>query len=394
MKASVFLRNLQKKHIVSNFESIRPYKDEEVEDVLKKYSDNTVFHKLVNHVYPTWKPNTLTKKIKKVKTTQKFQELLIYPAIKAGIDRSMDHLTISGLDNIDSEKNYLFISNHRDIVLDSSLLFYVLYQNEFVTGETAIGDNLLSSDLVSDVVKLNQNFIVKRNLPKREMILASKELSKYMRYVLNEKKKSIWISHREGRTKDGNDKTNPGVLKMIAMDCDGDKMEYLLNLNIVPVTVSYEFESCDHLKAAELTEIELTGAYKKDGTEDMKSIITGITQQKGRVQLNIGKPIKKEDFYFSSEKVQDQFKELAEYLDQQIHQNFKLFPANYIAFDMLYGSKKFTDKYNAWEENRFTEYFHKILNNYKEKEGFDTFKRILLKIYANPVSNQIAINKL
>lgn len=394
MITSFFLRNLQKKHIVDIFESIRPYKDEEVEEVLNKYSDNKVFHKLVNHVYPTWKPYTLPKKLNKIKTTQKFQEQLIYPAVKAAIDRSMDHFSISGLDNIDPEENYLFISNHRDIVLDSTLLFYVLFQNEFVTGEIAIGDNLLTSELVTDVVKLNQNFIVKRNLPNREMILASRTLSKYMRYVLMEKKKSIWISHREGRTKDGDDRTNPGVLKMIAMDCEGDKIDYLLSLNIVPVSISYEFESCDHLKAAELTEIALTGSYKKDGTEDMKSIITGITQQKGRVHLSIGKPLKKDDCHFSSEKVQEHFKELAEHIDHQIHKNFKLFPANYIAHDMVYQSKAFSDKYNAWEENRFTEYFYKILDNYKDKEGYDTFEKLLLNIYANPVSNQIATNKL
>jgi len=379
---------------VENFDSIRPYKDEEVEAILNKYVDNTVFQKLVNHVYPTWKPGTLPKKLKKTKTTEKFQELFIYPAVKAGIDRSMDHFTISGLDHIQADKNYLFISNHRDIVLDSSLLFYVLYQNEFITGETAIGDNLLSSDLVTDVVKLNQNFIVKRNLPNREMILASKQLSKYIRFVLNEKKKSIWISHREGRTKDGNDKTNPGVLKMIAMDCDGDKIEYLLGLNIVPVSISYEFESCDHLKASELTEIQLTGSYKKDGTEDMKSIITGITQQKGRVHLNIGKPIAKKDIEFSSDKIQDQFKDLSDYIDKQIHQSFKLFPGNYIAHDRLNDSANFSEKYNAWEENRFTEHLNGIFESHKNMEGFDTFKNILLKIYANPVSNQLAINKL
>lgn len=379
---------------MDSFESIRPYKDDEVQGILNKYESNTVFQKLVNHVYPTWESETLPKKLAKVKTTQRFQELFIYPAVKAAIDRSMDHFTISGLEHIDPDKNYLFISNHRDIVLDSTLLFYVLFQNEFVTGEIAIGDNLLSSDLVTDIVKLNQNFIVKRNLPNREMILASKELSKYMRHVLTEKKKSIWISHREGRTKDGNDKTNPGVLKMIAMDCSGDKIDYLLNLNIVPVSLSYEFESCDHLKAAELTEIELTGSYEKDGTEDMKSIITGITQQKGRVHLSFGKPIRKEDCNFSSDKIQDHFKDLAEHIDKQIHKNFKLFPANYIAYDMINESKEFSDKYNAWEENRFTEYFYKILDNYKEKEGYDTFERILLNIYANPVSNQLAINKL
>jgi 1-acyl-sn-glycerol-3-phosphate acyltransferase len=385
---------LQKNNIVENFDSIRPFKDDEVEEVLKKYSESSVFKKLVNHVYPTWENDVLPKKLKKIKSTSAFQQLFIYPAVKAAIDRSMSHFTISGLDNINPDENYLFISNHRDIVLDSTLLFYVLFQNEYQTGETAIGNNLLSSDLVNDIVRLNQNFVVKRNLPNREMILASKELSKYIRHVITQKNKSIWISHREGRTKDGNDRTNPGVLKMLAMDCDKNKIEYLLNLKLVPVTISYEFESCDHLKAAELTEIELTGSYKKDGTEDMKSIITGITQQKGRVHLSIDKPVQKEDIDLSSDKIQDHFKNLADYIDRRIHENFKLFPGNYIAYDLLHDGNPFSDKYNAWEENKFTEYIQQILTSYKESKGYEIFKRILLDIYANPVSNQIAINKL
>lgn len=374
---------------MEDFNSIRPYYDAEVADVLANYMESSVFQKLASHVYPSWTDGTLQKKLRKIKTTRAFQEQFIYPATKAAIDRSMDFFTVSGYENIDRDENYLFISNHRDIVLDSSLLFYVLYQNEFKTGETAIGNNLLSSQLVTDIVKLNQNFIVQRNLPTREMITASKLLSKYIRYVLTEKKQSIWISHREGRTKDGNDKTNPGVLKMISMDCSGDKIDYLLSLKIVPVSISYEFESCDALKASELSEIELTGTYKKDGTEDMKSIITGITQKKGRVHIAFGHPITKSELNFSSEKIQDHFKDLSELIDRQIHKNFKLFPGNFIAYDMIHHSTKYGDRYNAWEKGRFTEHINQILNNRKDKMGFDIFNRILLNIYANPVVNQL-----
>lgn len=376
------------------FHSIRPYKDSEVNSVLQKHINNSVFHKLVNHVYPSWEDDILPKKLSKINTVKAFKEQFIYPATKAGIDRSMDNFTISGYENIKRDENYLFISNHRDIVLDSSLLFYVLYQNEFKTGETAIGDNLLSSDLVTDIVKLNQNFIVNRKLPTREMITSSKLLSKYIGHVLQKKEQSIWISHREGRTKDGNDKTNPGVLKMIAMDSEGNKIDYLLSLKIVPVSISYEFESCDLLKANELAEIELTGKYEKDGTEDMKSIITGITQQKGRVNLAFGQPIKKEDLDLSSDKIQTHFKELADQIDRQIHRDFKLFPGNYIAYDMVNQSSKFSDKYNAWEEGKFMEHINGILNTRKDKDGFDVFKRILLNIYANPVVNQVEKNIL
>lgn len=374
---------------METFEDIRPYYDSEVQDILSKYKDNAIFHKLIKHIYPSWSSSTISNKADKILTTDKFQEHFVYQAVKASVDRSTNGLTVSGFENISRQENYLFVSNHRDIVLDSTLMFYILFQNEYKTGETAIGSNLMSSDLVTDVVRLNQSFMVKRNLPTREMINASKELSRYMRYVLEEKKRSIWISHREGRTKDGNDKTNPGVLKMIAMDCADHKIDYLLGLKIVPVSISYEYDSCDHLKANELAEIELTGSYKKDGTEDMKSIITGITQQKGRVHLAFGKEIKKDDLDLTSNRIQDHFKQLAQVIDRRIHQNFHLFSGNYVAYDLLNESEKYIDKYNAEEKEHFSSYINGILNNRTNKEGFEVFRRILLNIYANPVINQL-----
>lgn len=370
------------------FDSIRPYTDSEVNEKLIQYNDSSVFKKLVAHIYPTWTQKTIARRTKNINSAQGFQELLIFPAAKAAIDRSTDQFTISGLDNLDPEDNYLFISNHRDIVLDSTLLYYVLYQNGYKPGQVAIGDNLLSSELVTDIVKMNRTFIVKRNLPVREMIEEAKILSRYMRHVLTDKKDSCWISHREGRTKDGNDKTNPGVLKMIAMDCQGNKMDYLKSLKIVPVSISYEYDSCDTLKATELAEIELTGSYKKDGTEDMKSIITGVTQQKGRVHFAFGKVLSDKIFEFKSDKVQEQFKELGDNLDNQIHQNFRLFPGNFIAADLLQNNTTYADKYNAWEEEIFLKKLNEKIELRKNKEDFDVYRRILLEIYANPVFNQ------
>lgn len=374
---------------MEDFDSIRPYNDSEVNEKLIKYNESSVFKKLVAHIYPTWTPKTIARRTKKINSAQEFQELLIFPAAKAAIDRSTDQFTVSGLDNIDPDDNYLYISNHRDIVLDSTLLYYVLYQNGYKPGQVAIGDNLLSSELVTDIVKMNRTFIVKRNLPAREMIEEAKILSRYMRYVLTEKKDSIWISHREGRTKDGNDRTNPGVLKMIAMDCKGDKMDYLKSLKIVPVSISYEYDSCDVLKATELAEIELTGSYKKDGTEDMKSIITGVTQQKGRVHFAFGEILSKQIFEFKSDRVQEQFKELADNLDGQIHKNFRLFSGNYIAADLLRNNSKYAEKYNAWEEEKFLKLLNEKLELRKNKDDFEVYRRILLGIYANPVFNQL-----
>ncbi len=374
---------------METFETIRPYLDAEVQEVLSKHKDSPIFHKLIKHIYPSWSSSTISNRVSLVDSTDKFQESFIFPGVKAGIDRSMENISISGFENLSRDENYLFISNHRDIIFDSTLMFYILYQNEYKAGETAIGSNLLSSELVTDIVKLNQSFTVSRNLPTREMITKSKELSRYMRYVLQDKKKSIWISHREGRTKDGNDKTNPGVLKMISMDCNQSKIDYLLSLKIVPVSLSYEYDSCDSLKANELTEIELTGSYKKDGTEDMKSIITGITQQKGRVHLAFGKQIEKSNLNLESDRIQDHFKELSREIDRQIHKNFKLFPGNFMAHDMVNNDTKYVDKYNAWERERFSKYINEIFNLRAEKEDFETFKRIFLNIYANPVVNQL-----
>ncbi len=374
---------------MEDFASIRPYNDSEVNEKLIKYNDSSVFKKMITNIYPSWTQETIARRTKNIKSAQAFQELLIYPAAKAAIDRSMEQFTISGLENLQYDDNYLFISNHRDIVLDSTLLYYILYQNGYKPGQVAIGDNLLSSELVTDIVKMNRTFIVKRNLPVREMIEEAKILSRYMRYVLTEKKDSCWISHREGRTKDGNDKTNPGVLKMIAMDCQGDKMDYLRSIKIVPVSIAYEYDSCDTLKAMELSDIKLTGSYKKDGTEDMKSIITGITQQKGRVHFAFGKILSKQDFNFKSDKLQDQFKELSDIFDERIHKNFRLFPGNYIAADLLRDNTVYADKYNAWEEEKFLKNLNEKLELRKNKADFEVYKRILLGIYANPVFNQL-----
>ncbi len=374
---------------MEDFDSIRPYNDSEVNEKLIKYNDSSVFKKLVAHIYPSWTQETIARRTKNIKSAQAFQELLIFPGAKAAIDRSMEQFTVSGLENLDPEENYLYISNHRDIILDSTLIYYVLYQNGYKPGQVAMGDNLLSSELVTDIVKMNRTFIVKRNLPPREMIENAQVLSRYMRYVLTDKKDSCWISHREGRTKDGNDRTNPGVLKMIAMDSEGNKMEYLESLKIVPVSIAYEYDSCDTLKAIELTEIELTGSYKKDGTEDMKSIITGVTQQKGRVHLAFGEVFSDNFYQFKSDKAQDQFKELSEKLDDEIHKNFRLFPGNYIAADLLRNNTIYSDKYNAWEEEKFLKKLNEKLELRKNKEDFEVFRRILLGIYANPVFNQL-----
>ncbi|MCD6091808.1 MAG: 1-acyl-sn-glycerol-3-phosphate acyltransferase [Bacteroidales bacterium] len=379
---------------MEDFDSIRPYNDSEVNEKLIKYNESSVFKKMIAHIYPTWTQKTIARRTKNITSAHAFQELLIFPAAKAAIDRSTEHFTISGLDNISPDENYLFISNHRDIVLDSTLLYYILYQNGYKPGQVAIGDNLLSSELVTDIVKMNRTFIVKRNLPAREMIEEAKILSRYMRYVLKDKKDSCWISHREGRTKDGNDRTNPGVLKMIAMDCLGDKMEYLKSLKIVPLSIAYEYDSCDVLKAIELAEIELTGSYKKDGTEDMKSIITGITQQKGGVNFAFGKVLDDDVFNFKSDKLQEQFKELSDKLDDKLHQNFRLFPGNYIAADLLRNNSTYADKYNAWEEEKFMKYFNEKSELRKNKEDFEVYRRIFLEIYANPVFNQLEKQKI
>jgi len=371
---------------VDKFKTIRPYKDSEIQQVLAKHKDSKVFHKLITFIYPSWTMETIANKANQINSLNEFHELLIYPALKAAIDRSMDHFSISGFENIKKDENYLFISNHRDIVLDSTILFYALYQNDYKTGETAIGSNLLVNELVTDIVKLNQNFVVHRNLPTREMIVKSRELSEYMRFVLEEKKKSIWISHREGRTKDGNDKTQVAVLKMLNLSGEKDFWGNFRDINIIPVTISYELESCAVSKVQELYNKMVNPDFKKTKLDDLTSMGKGMETPKGNVHYAFGTPINQllhRIEHITNRK--QRFNVLKELIDCEIYKNYKLSFYNYIAADIYFKTDKYSKFYTSENKKVFNDDF---LSSVDKIEGQrDIIEEMFLKIYAIPVEN-------
>lgn len=380
---------------MEKYQDIRPLTDAEARPTLLKYTDNPAIFKLIKYIYPSWKQADTNEKIASIDSIKKFHEILVYPGLQACISKSTSSFTHSGLEHLDPNTPYLFITNHRDIVLDSSLLFYILQQEGYLTGQSAIGDNLIISDLVRDIVRLNQSFLVHRNLNARESIIRLKTLSSYMHQVLFEQKKSIWISQREGRTKDGNDQTYPGILKMIAL-CQEDKIDYLLNCKIVPVSISYEYDSCDQLKAKETLQQELSGGnYKKEAMEDMNSIIYGITQQKGAVHFAFGEEITAENTTLHSSTLPEQYKELCQHIDHQIHKNTKLTATHYIAHDLLHNSHTYAAHYTSSQKQGFTSYLNTILSVHQNAFDSQAYKQHFLSIYANTLHNTLqAQNKM
>jgi hypothetical protein len=299
-------------------------------------------------------------------------------------------LTFSGFENLVPGTPYLFVANHRDIVLDSAMLQVLLLDNGHLTSEITFGSNLMTNQFIIDFGKVNRMFVVNRGGNKMELFRNSQLLSAYIRYTISQKRTSAWIAQRNGRTKDGNDKTESGLLKMFNFSGTCDFNESFRELNIVPLAVSYEYEPCCALKVKELSAVAKGIAYQKEPQEDLMSIITGITQPKGRIHLAVCTPINKllpqiEEIPVYNDKIS----KLASLIDTEVYKNYRSWPANYIAFDMLNNTQVYSQLYTSTEKEEFTSYLQKELSIFKGEITLQ--KNLLLKIYANPVVN--AINK-
>ena len=359
-----------------------PYNDENMRPVLEKLVCEPAFLKLAQSINPMITKEILIAQIVGIDTIHDFQKKFISPIIESILHKSVKEFTFSGLNNISNDKAYLFISNHRDILLDSTLLNYILLHNGFSSTQMAIGDNLLLQPWISDFFKLNKSFIVKRGLSGRELLKSSKNLAQYISETINEKNESIWIAQREGRTKDGYDETNPGLLKMLTM-ADKNFKELIINLNIVPVAISYQYESCDKLKAKEIYKRE-NSEFKKGSKSDLFSMITGIRGQKGNIHIAIGKPLNDKINNFNNDLQKNEFlKVLAGLIDEKLYKLYKLWNTNYIAYDLLNNTKSFVKNYTNEEKE--------IFNNYVEKlcSPNDDLKPYLLKNYAGPADNSL-----
>lgn len=373
---------------VSDFEDIRPYNNDEIEEKLRIVLNDPVFEKVMSYLFR--KPEVLEKKrrqLQKIKTVEELQSTFVRSLVEIILHTTTHGLSCSGLENLDKSKAYLFISNHRDIILDSALLNYLILTNGMNTTQIAIGDNLLIYDWIIHAVKLNRAFVVKRNIASRELLESSRRLSQYIRGTIVENNTSIWIAQREGRTKDGDDQTQLALLKMLNMSNQKSLAEGFDEITIVPLSISYEIEPCGICKVEEFIKKEM-GGYEKTKADDLHNMEQGIFKQKGRIHFSFGKPILKSFLDQNNHLTPNEFvQELAIRIDHRIHQYYKLWPYNYIAYEMMYGSGEFIDNYTAQEMADF----RKMVEEVKQQIPLNPEEaaRKFIRMYARPVENSL-----
>lgn len=373
---------------IMDFEDIRPYHDSEVKEKINRLLGEEQFCQIIQQVMPEVPFAMFERQMKNIDTIYDFQTKVVVPLLDKLLSQSTQGLSYSGLENLDKDKKYLFVSTHRDIVLDSALMAYVLLKEGFSTAEIAIGDNLMKIPWIVDLVKLNKSFIVKRSLSKDKKIDGSKQLSNYINYTIQEKGENIWIAHKSGRSKDGNDKTNANLIKMFNLGGSSDEaIENIQALNICPVSISYEFNPCDALTLPELMTVAKGAKYEKQPMEDLIHMGEGLQGKKGRVEVSFGKPLNTLLAGQELPKLNPElFQKIAKTLDREIYDSYKLMPTNYIAFDLLKNSDNNKEEYTTEEKENFKAYVAKKLDGI---EGDETFKReTFLKMYAYPVMNK------
>lgn len=375
------------------FDDIRPYNPDEVPAAMQRIAESEGFPIVASFVFPDQDIKKLRTMVANLKTTEEFQSKVMAQFNEQVIKRSTTEFNVEGIDTLQKDVPYLYVSNHRDIVLDSSLLQYKLHSLGFQTTEITFGANLMCMPLIIDIGKSNKMFRVERGGTPKEFYRCSLHLSEYIRHVITEKHSSVWIAQRNGRTKDGLDKTDQGIIKMFGMSRNDDKIKSLAELNIIPVSVSYEWESCDYLKAFELY-ISRNQKYIKRPGEDVTSILTGITQPKGRVHFEICPQIREEELSaFDCMTANEYHQQVARLIDQRIISHYRLWPNNYIAHDMLYGTNTYREHYTDEEKQLFVEHMA-VLNQMAQLEQYevtdlDALYDIFLRIYANPVNQKL-----
>ncbi|MFO0321134.1 MAG: 1-acyl-sn-glycerol-3-phosphate acyltransferase [Bacteroidota bacterium] len=372
-----------------NFDLLRPYFDSESKEVMERISQYDAYHKAMAFIFPTMSKEEMIKKALDTKSPCEFQNGFMRTAIWSIVNKSSTHFTWSGIEKLDKEKAYLYIANHRDILLDSALLQIVLDKEDFETSEITFGSNLMDDGFITDFGRMNRMFAVKREGTVKELYEISRQLSAYIRHTLVDKKSSVWIAQRNGRTKDGNDLTQTGLLKMLNLSGNSkDFKDSIAELNIVPLTISFEYEPCDHLKVQELYLSSLHSKYVKSPGEDLNHIITGINQPKGKIHLAFGTPILKElDEIYKISNENEKIKVVTQSIDKQIHQNYKLNPVNYIAYDIVNQTDLFQNNYSEIEKQKFIAYTNQKISTLIGEP--DILRSLFFKLYAAPVKNKM-----
>lgn len=369
---------------IHDYDDIRPFLPEELPAVFDRLIADPEFRNAIETVYKGVPYEHVTQMIRSSKNSDEFQKICVYPVLKNLVDNASTGLTsdfsaISG----DASRAYTFVSNHRDIVLDSALLCYALLHVNMSTVEIAIGDNLLIRPWIKDLVRVNKSFIVQRALTMRQMLMASAKMSSYMHYAINEKKENVWIAQREGRAKDSDDRTQESVLKMMVMGGEGSIIERLKSLNIVPLAISYEYDPCDYLKAEEFQNKRDIEGFKKSKQDDLDNMKVGIFGYKGHIHYHAAPCINEWlDALDPDIPKTDIFRIVAEHIDEEIHRNYRLYPCNMAAADTLATG-------NRHEE--LEGYVAKKLSMVKlENPDMEYLRKQVLTMYANPAINKAA----
>ena len=378
------------KELLKPFDAIRPFEPEELPEVFERLLGNAQFAQVVAYVFKDVPYDMLAQKMRACKTNLDFQVAFCYPFIKGLLQKASLGCDMN-VDAIDMEKRYTFVSNHRDIVLDSALLDVMLIEAGCkTTCEIAIGDNLLSLPWVKDLVRINKSFIVERSVSLRQMLLSSKRLSEYMHLVIAQKHDNVWIAQREGRAKDSNDRTQESIIKMMVMGGEGSLVERLKGLHIVPLAISYEYDPCDFLKAQEFQLKRDIADWKKGPMDDVVSMQTGIMGYKGHIHYEAAPCIDAWlDTLDPDMPKADFFKAVATHIDEEVFRRYRLYPSNYVALDELEGTTAHADRYTAEQKAQFDGYLAQQMAKIQLPDKDEAFLRErLLTMYANPARNQ------
>ncbi len=380
--------------IPAELAEIAPYGELEFHDKLASLVKEPGFEHAIRYVMKDVDYDAFCQQLLSVKSQKEFQIKVMGDFLTFLEKTTTAGVTVSGLENIDLSSSYTFLSNHRDIVLDASFLNLCMLRNGLPVTQIAIGNNLLIYDWITDLVKINRSFIVKRDVKKLEALDAARKLSAYIHFAVSQQKESVWIAQREGRAKDSNDLTQESLLKMLSFAGDGDTQHNLLELNILPTSISYEYDPNDYLKVREFLMKRRDPEFKKSQRDDLLSMETGLLQQKGRVHFHIGKCINTAYSTCTPQNRGEAIHQACGIIDKTIHQGYYIYPCNYIAYDMLYKCSKFADKYTDADIAQFNDYVAKQLSKVEvdniTADEHEYMLSMLLTMYSNPLKNQLA----
>jgi len=372
---------------MTKFDAIRPFYDTEVNEAIRSCINNPMMKAIMGFTFPDVDEEIWKEQLKRTHSIRDFQCNFIYQSVKKVLEKSSEGLSTSGFEKLEKNTSYLFISNHRDIILDTSLLNVCLFDHGLVMTASAIGDNLVQKDFLKTLSRLNRNFLVQRGLSPRELLESSKLMSEYIGQLLLRENRSVWIAQREGRTKDGNDATHSGVLKMLGMGSDEKNlMDYFKKLKIVPVSISYEYDPTDALKMPQLMAAANAEKYIKEKNEDFITLLSGIIGQKKHIHIHVGNVLDKEldEICSQFDNNNKQIQALTQALDDSILKNYKLWPTNYIAYDLLYNTTNYSNYYTEAEKSLFERRLEMRIDD-KNAQMVESF----LAMYANPVVNKM-----